>query len=163
MATGTGFSIPPAIEREEILPQRNILNPLVLGIAVWALQVPHKYTDELAEWSCSLPSPANPHCRPQLLHQVVSHTLPQPWTRTWLTSFSARLMSWSLTQIVLRVPLLLHLQFSDLDSVLIARFADLLQRELEKATTKLTSELKQDFQELGQCLDSIEFKVDETG
>lgn len=49
-----------------------------------------------------------------------------------------------------------------MDTILLARFADLLQRELGKATTKLASELKQDFQELDYHLDSIESKVDDT-
>lgn len=38
----------------------------------------------------------------------------------------------------------------------------MLKRELGKATSKLTSDLKQDFQDFGCRLDSIESKVDDT-
>lgn len=48
------------------------------------------------------------------------------------------------------------------DPILLACFADLPQREIARATDKLASEIKQDLQELGKLLESIESKVDDT-
>lgn len=108
-------------------------------------------TGELMDRSCSLPSPAIPPLQasaPSPGHN--SHTSKQISGQEPDTDSPAGSPTSPPAQ-----P-----QFSG-DSVLIACFADLLQRELEKATTKSASELKQDFQELRHCLDSIESKFDD--
>lgn len=48
------------------------------------------------------------------------------------------------------------------DSVLLARFSALLQQELTKACQLITAEMKHDFNDIGDRLDTIESKMDGT-
>lgn len=151
----------PAPKEEKLLLQKVVPKPPVQGSLQTSLSMPSPAAGEHTNTRCSLPSPArSPSQAAALSPSQDSHT--------------SSLLDREMTDILCSQPSSQELDqdsITDFPAITSAQpqysgdpilLVDLLQRELAKATDKLALDIKQDFQELGNRLESIESKVDHT-